>query len=108
MDRRAAILEVNVPDPVTELSQAGKCIGPAAEFVMAGIKTKPNELGVGQFYQPLNLPRRLDEPGAMMVEHRSQSGVLANGFGNPVHTLAEHFPIFGREAVLRLNADRKS
>src|SRR5262245_57082527 len=99
MDGWAAVLEVNVPAPVTELAQACEHVGPTAEFVVPGVETKTNEPGVGQFHQPFDLPRCLNKPGAMMMENSPQSGLLPNSFGNPVHALAEYLPVFWRKAV---------
>ena len=67
-DARVAILEVHVPDALTKSPQQ---IGRRAAAVgrMPGVQAQSDERRIGPLHEGIDLLRRLDEGGAVMVKH---------------------------------------
>src|SRR6185369_6510425 len=83
---RIAIFEVDVPDAVLELTVSLEGVAATTETIVARVKAKADQIGIGGLHQVRDFPRRLDKPGAMMMEHAAQSRVTAHGISDTVHS----------------------
>ena len=102
MDRRAAILEMHVPDALTMPANACEWIA-TAETVMTGIETQADEFGIGQVEQSRDFVWCLDESGGVRMNHTSQTGLFADSTGDLLNAFGKDGPLRVAQTVISSN-----
>ena len=93
-----AVLEVDVPDAIEIPGDRGQRIA-AAVHQMARIEAEPQERRRGSRQQRVDFTRRLDVPGAVMVEHRPQAGGIPHRVRDLPGASGKRVPLGGAQAV---------
>src|SRR5579885_3280183 len=103
-----AVFEMHMPDALGETLKRFHdhltIVLPGAKKHMAGIEDQAEQSCVGQCEQTSRLFWRLDIPGAVMMESRPQSSLLAHDPRNAFSPAREGFPFLCIQAQGRRNA----
>src|SRR6185436_10380049 len=100
---RLAILEVNMPDAIAILRDGIDRVA-AGVHQMPGVAAEADHLGIGPRHQRLDLPRRLDPAGAVMMEDGADAGAVANRGCHTARAFRVTVPLLGAQAVLVTDA----
>src|SRR5438105_10183715 len=91
---------MHVPDAIAPAIEDRNGIA-AAEGAMAGIEAETDQRPIRALHQRIDLPGRLDEGRAVMVEDGADSCLLADGVRDLICALGERIPAPFVERVLR-------